>query len=101
MVLTFLSWNISFKACNITCIMPRFGKKNQFLLSGYKIKDVVNFEDKFLHNFSCYQKIIYHPKSVILIALCLILTHILFLKILLGGLRVNYSVNIENNFKHF
>ena len=50
MVLIFVFWNFSFKVCNNACIMPSFGKKNvfhQFLLSGFKMNDTVNFEDIF------------------------------------------------------
>ena len=52
----------------------------------------------FLYVSSGYQNRIFHSKYVILIVLCLVSTKILFSTILLGGLRVNYSVNIETIF---
>ena len=61
----------------------------------------VNFENIFLYNFSGYQTIIFHSKSVILIVVCLVLTNSLFSIILLGDLKVNYSVNIETIFHIF
>ena len=61
------------------------------------MNDNVNSKDNFFYNFSGYQTRIFHSKSVILILLCLVLTNSLFSIILLGGLRVNYSVNIEEN----
>ena len=103
MVLIFVFWNISFKVCNNACIMPRFGKNNfhRFLISVFKMNDTVNFEDNFLYIFSGYQTRILHSKSVILIVLCLVLTKkFTFKKKLLGGFRVNYSVNIENYFSY-
>ena len=57
MVLILVFLDISFKVCNIACIMPRFGKNNfhQFLLSVFKMNDNVNFEDNFLVHFGGYQ----------------------------------------------
>ena len=80
----FLFLNISFKVCNNSCIMPRFGKNHfhPFLPSVFLINDTVGFEDKFLYIFSCYQTRIFHSKYVIPIVLCLVMTNILFLKII-------------------
>ena len=52
----------------------------------------------FLYIFSGDQTIIFYSKSVILIVLCLVLTNSLLSTILLRGLRLNYSVNIETIF---
>ena len=102
MVLIFVFWNISFKACNNSYIMPGFFKNHihPFLLSVLKMNDTANFEDNFLCIFSGYQTRIFHSKSVILILLCLVLTIVYFQPFLLGDLRVNYSVNIENYFSN-
>ena len=62
------------------------------------MNDTVNFEDNFLCIFSGYQIKNFHSKSVILIVLCLVLTKKLFSTIFTHGLRVIYSVNIENYF---
>ena len=80
----------------------------QFLISGSRINYSVNIENYFL--YTCYQNIIFHSKSVILIVLCLVLTHSSWLyyawfwqtvycqQFLISGSRINYSVNIENYF---
>ena len=64
------------------------------------MNDNVNFEDKLFVHFSGYQTRTLHSKPIILIVLCLVLTKSLFSTILLGGLRVNYYVNIENYFPY-
>ena len=51
---------------------------HQFLLSGFKMNDTINFEDNFLYIFSVYQTRIFHSKSVIFNLLCLVLTKSLF-----------------------
>ena len=65
------------------------------------MNDTVNFEDNFLYIFSGYQTRIFHSKSLILIVSCLVFTKSLFSTILLGALRVNYSVNIEKKSYNF
>ena len=80
--------------------MPRFGKNHfhPFLLSVLKMNDTINFEDNFFPHYwlsnqnlpfkvcntDCvmpyFDKIVYSQQFV------------------LGGLRVNHSVNIENYF---
>ena len=78
-------------------------EKNHFhpFLLIKKMDDTVNFEDNFLYNFSRYRTNFFLSKYVILIVSCLVLTNSLFSTILLGGLRINYSVNIETIFHIF
>ena len=64
------------------------------------MNDTVDSEDNFFASFSRYQTRIIHSKSVILIVLCLVFTNSLFSTILLDGLRLIYSVNIENYFSY-
>ena len=80
--------------------MPIFDKNNfqQFLLSVFKMNDNANFENNFLYNVSVYSTIISHSKYAILIVLCLDIKTFYFKQYLLGGLRVNYSVNIKTIF---
>ena len=54
-----------------------------------------------LHKFSGYKSRIFHSKSTILTVLCLVLTNISFSTFFLCGLRVDYSVKIENYFHIF
>ena len=84
MILIFVFWDFSFKVYNNVCIMPSFGKNifSLFLISAFKINDTVNLEDNLLYIFSCYQTIIFHSKSVILIVFCLVLTNSLFTTLL-------------------
>ena len=80
MVLIIVFWNILFKVCNNACIILRIGKNHfrQFLLSVFKMNDTVNFEDNFFVHFSGYQTRTLHSKSVVIIALCLVLTNSFF-----------------------
>ena len=59
-----------------------------------------NFEHNVLYNFSGYQTRIFHSKYVIMILLCLVLTNSLFPTILLGGLRANYFIKVEDYFSY-
>ena len=52
MVIIFVFWNISFKVCNNSCIMPRFGKKSfsSIFTQCFSMNDTVNFGDNcFVH----------------------------------------------------
>ena len=53
MVLIFVFWNISFKACNNACIMPSFGKKtfSSIFTQCFTMNDTVNFQDNFFVQF--------------------------------------------------
>ena len=76
--------------------MPIFANDlfSSIFLSGFNLKYLAGLEDNCLYIFSGYQTLVLHSKSVILLVLCLVLANSLFSTILLGGLRVNYSVNI-------
>ena len=101
MVLIFLFWNISFEACNNDCIMPSF------------FKIIINFYSVFLKRAIllisktafCTILVAIKPEFPFKVCntdlLCLILANSLFSLILIGSLRVNYSVNIETIFHIF
>ena len=82
--------------------MPRSSKNkyHQFLLILFKMSDTVNFEDIFLYISTFYQTRMFHSNSVILIVFAWFLQTVYFHQYLLGGVRVNDSISIENHFPY-
>ena len=82
--------------------MPRFGKNHihPFLLSVFKMNDTINFEDTFFVHFEWLSNQNFPFK--VCNTDCIMpgfYKQFIFLKIL-NGLRVNYSVDIENYFSY-